>query len=174
MVEMLQEIAVTINGTLQRRRVSPDLLLLDWLQEDLGLTGTKFCCGIGVCRACTDAVQWTPGHPPEPVLACSIPAAALDGHAVTTVEGLAGPTGLSALQEAFLTAFAFQCGYCTPGFLMAAHILLARLRTAPIKFDQIDAAIDAACGAHICRCTGYAGYRMAIRWAVIDELGRLP
>ena len=171
MVEMLQEIAVTINGTLQRRRVSPDLLLLDWLQEDLGLTGTKFCCGIGVCRACTDAVQWTPGHPPEPVLACSIPAAALDGHAVTTVEGLAGPTGLSALQEAFLTAFAFQCGYCTPGFLMAAHILLARLRAAPIGRDQIDAAIDEACGAHICRCTGYAGYRRAIREVVFAALG---
>ena len=171
MVEMLQEIAVTINGTLQRRRVPPDLLLLDWLQEDLGLTGTKFCCGIGVCRACTVAVQWTPGHPPEPVLACSIPAAALDGHAVTTVEGLAGPTGLSALQEAFLTTFAFQCGYCTPGFLMAAHILLARLRAAPIGRDQIDAAIDEACGAHICRCTGYAGYRRAIREVVFAALG---
>ncbi|HEX4571203.1 MAG TPA: 2Fe-2S iron-sulfur cluster-binding protein [Dongiaceae bacterium] len=170
MVEQFQEIAVTINGTLQRRRVPPDLLLLDWLQEDLGLTGTKFCCGIGVCRACTVAVQWTPGHPSEPVLACSIPAAALDGHAVTTVEGLAGPTGLSALQEAFLTAFAFQCGYCTPGFLMAAHILLARLRAAPIGRDRIDAAIDQACGAHICRCTGYASYRRAIRKVVFAEL----
>ena len=174
MAENLLEIAVTINGTLQRRRVPPGLLLLDWLQEDLGLTGTKFGCGIGQCRACTVAVQWTAGGPLEPVLACSIPAIALDGHAVTTVEGLAGPKGLSTLQEAFLRAFAFQCGYCTPGFLMAAHILLARLRGAPIKPDQIDAAIDAACGAHICRCTGYARYRMAIRSAIIDEVGLLP
>ena len=174
MAEEIREIAVTINGTLHRGSVPTDLSLLDWLQEDLGLTGTKFCCGIGVCRACTVAVERTPTSPPIPVIACSTPAAAVDGHVVTTVEGLASATGLSALQEAFLTAFAFQCGYCTPGFLMAAHILIARLRTAPVGRDQIDAAIDEACGAHICRCTGYVRYQAAIRKVVLAELGLAP
>lgn len=174
MAEDIREIAVTINGTLHRGSVPTDLSLLDWLQEDLGLTGTKFCCGIGVCRACTVAVERSPTSPPVPVVACSTPAAALDGHAVTTVEGLAGPTGLSALQEAFLAAFAFQCGYCTPGFLMAAHVLIARFRTAPVGRDQIDAAIDEACGAHICRCTGYVRYQAAIRKVVLAELGLAP
>lgn len=179
MAEEIREIAVTINGTLHRGGVPPDLSLLDWLHEDLGLTGTKFCCGIGVCRACTVAVQRTATSPPVPAVACSTPAAALDGHVVTTVEGLAGPADLSALQEAFLAAFAFQCGYCTPGFLMAAHILLARLRAAPprrdkIGRDQIDAAISEACGAHICRCTGYVRYHAAIRKVVLAELGLAP
>jgi aerobic-type carbon monoxide dehydrogenase small subunit (CoxS/CutS family) len=174
-----QEIAVTINGTLHRAHVPADLSLLDWLQEDLGLTGTKFCCGIGVCRACTVAVQSGGGQPGAesplvPVVACSTPAAALDGQSVMTVEGLGSPERLSALQEAFLRHFAFQCGYCTPGFLMAAHILLDRLRKAPVGRGQIDAAIAEACGAHICRCTGYVRYHAAIRAVVLAELGLAP
>jgi aerobic-type carbon monoxide dehydrogenase small subunit (CoxS/CutS family) len=91
-----------------------------------------------------------------------------------TVEGLGSPERLSALQQAFLTHFAFQCGYCTPGFLMAAHILLDRLRKAPVGRDQIDAAIAEACGAHICRCTGYVRYHAAIRAVVLAELGLAP
>ena len=179
MADDVQEIAVTINGTLYRRGVPADLSLLDWLQEDLGLTGTKFCCGIGVCRACTVAVQ--PGADPPsaesplvPIVACSTPAVELDGHKITTVEGLGKPEKLSALQQVFLSFFAFQCGYCTPGFLMAAHILLDRLRRAPVSRDQIDAAIAAACGEHICRCTGYVRYHAAIRAVVLAELGLAP
>jgi aerobic-type carbon monoxide dehydrogenase small subunit (CoxS/CutS family) len=174
MAEEDQAIAVTINGTLYSRSVPADLSLLDWLQEDLGLTGTKFCCGIGVCRACTVAVQPGAESPLLPVVACSTPAVELDGQRVMTVEGLGSPERLSALQQAFLTHFAFQCGYCTPGFLMAAHILLDRLRKAPVGRDQIDAAIAEACGAHICRCTGYVRYHAAIRAAVLAELGLAP
>jgi aerobic-type carbon monoxide dehydrogenase small subunit (CoxS/CutS family) len=74
---------------------------------------------------------------------------------------------LNALQQAFLDHFAFQCGYCTPGFLLAADILLERLRNEPVAPDQVDRAIAEACGAHICRCTGYVRYYQAIR-AVIE------
>jgi aerobic-type carbon monoxide dehydrogenase small subunit (CoxS/CutS family) len=98
-----QEIAVTINGTLHRAHVPADLSLLDWLQEDLGLTGTKFCCGIGVCRACTVADQPGAESPLVPIVACSTPAIELNGHRITTVEGLGSPERLSALQEAFLS-----------------------------------------------------------------------
>jgi aerobic-type carbon monoxide dehydrogenase small subunit (CoxS/CutS family) len=169
-----REIAVTINGTLHRGNVPADLSLLDWLQEDLGLTGTKFCCGIGLCRACTVAVQPSGESPLIPIVACSTPAVELNGQSVTTVEGLGSSGRLSALQQAFLTYFAFQCGYCTPGFLMAAHILLDRLWREPLGRDRIDAAIAEACGAHICRCTGYVRYHAAIRAVVLAELGLAP
>jgi len=174
MAEEVQKIAVTINGTLHRGEVPADLSLLDWLQEDLGLTGTKFCCGIGVCRACTVADQPGAESPLVPIVACSTPAVELDGHRLTTVEGLGSPAQLSRLQQAFLTHFAFQCGYCTPGFLMAAHILIERLRKAPVAREQIDAAIAEACGAHICRCTGYVRYHAAIKAVVRAELGLAP
>ena len=179
MADDVQEIAVTINGTLYRRGVPADLSLLDWLQEDLGLTGTKFCCGIGVCRACTVAVQpaptrraprahWSPSSParPQPL--------SWTATRSRPSKGLGKPEKLGALQQAFLSFFAFQCGYCTPGFLMAAHILLDRLRRAPVSRDQIDAAIAAACGEHICRCTGYVRYHAAIRAVVLAELGLAP
>jgi aerobic-type carbon monoxide dehydrogenase small subunit (CoxS/CutS family) len=88
------------------------------------------------------------------------------------VEGLAGSSGTpSPLQQAFLDEFAFQCGYCTPGFLMATHMLMERLRLAPLAEDQLDAAIQDACGSHICRCTGYARYYAAIRKVILATPG---
>jgi aerobic-type carbon monoxide dehydrogenase small subunit (CoxS/CutS family) len=169
---MIQEGAITVELTVNGQPIGPrdvpaDLPLLDFLHDELELTGTKFCCGIGVCRACTVGIRRRPGAPREPVLSCSTPAAAVNGSEVTTVEGLGSPGRLNALQQAFLDHFAFQCGYCTPGFLLAADILLERLRNEPVAPDQVDAAIAEACGAHICRCTGYVRYYQAIR-AVIE------
>jgi aerobic-type carbon monoxide dehydrogenase small subunit (CoxS/CutS family) len=167
-------VALTINGRLvQRDNLEPGLALVDFLHEELGLTGTKFGCGIGVCRACTVAVRRSPGAPPNPVIACSTPVASLDGQHIQTVEGLAEDGALSPLQSAFLDHFAFQCGYCTPGFLVASSILLERLRAAPVAADQLDAAIADALGPHLCRCTGYVRYYQAVREALANTPGVL-
>ena len=126
-------ITIFINGEPLRRNAPSDLALIDLLHEDLGLTGAKFGCGIGVCRACTVLARRTQASLAEPLLACSTPAVALDGYWLETIEGVAGPDGLSPVQTAFLNHFAFQCGYCTPGFVMATLILLERLRAAPSR-----------------------------------------
>lgn len=171
---MNQSITIHINGQKIQRVVPDDLALVDFLQEDLGLTGTKLCCGIGVCRACTVAVRRTPQSLPQPLLACSTPAVLLDGESITTIEGMGSPDELDRIQQVFLEKFAFQCGYCTPGFVMATHMLLERLRLAPIPLAQLDAAIANGCGAHICRCTGYIRYYQAIRELVLEAKGVLP
>ena len=170
---MNQFITIHINGQTVQREVPDDLALIDFLQEDLGMTGTKLCCGIGVCRACTVAVRRTSQSLAQPLLACSTPAVLLDGESITTIEGIGQPEHLDPIQQAFLDHFAFQCGYCTPGFVMATHMLLERLRLAPIPAANLDAAIANACGAHICRCTGYVRYYEAIRALVVAEKGLL-
>jgi aerobic-type carbon monoxide dehydrogenase small subunit (CoxS/CutS family) len=169
----LVDIDLTINRQqIHRKNVPSDLRLLDFLNEDLGLTGTKFCCGIGVCRACTVIANRGPGTAPVPVVACSVPVAELNGQSITTVEGLAlSPERPTVLQQAFLDEFAFQCGYCTPGFLMAAHGMMERLRLAPISLKLLDDTIRQNCGQHICRCTGYVRYHSALRKAVLKTPG---
>jgi aerobic-type carbon monoxide dehydrogenase small subunit (CoxS/CutS family) len=87
----------------------------------------------------------------------------IDGAQITTIEGLRLPDRLRPIQEAFLRHFAFQCGYCTPGFVMAAQIFLDRLTDTGTLPDDLDAAIEAAVGSHICRCSGYVRYYTAIR-----------
>lgn len=160
-----------VNGRPVNTTVPTDLSLVDFLREELGLSGTRLCCGIGVCKACTVAARRAPGSQAQPMLACSTPVALLQGQSITTVEGVGSPDRLSPLQQAFLDHFAFQCGYCTPGFVMAATMLVERLRAAPIPRDQLDAAIEEAVGQHICRCTGYARYHQAIRAVVLAEKG---
>lgn len=160
-----------VNGRAVDTRVPPDLPLLDFLQDELRLTGTRLCCGIGVCKACTVAARRVPTSTAQPLLACSTPVALLQGQAITTVEGTGSMTQPSAVQMAFLEHFAFQCGYCTPGFVMATEMLLERLRAQPVPRHQLDAAIEAAVGQHICRCTGYARYHQAIRAVVLAEKG---
>lgn len=167
------DVDLTINGKrVQRKNVPSDLRLLDFLHEDLGLSGTKLCCGIGICRACTVVSNRVPAAAPVPILACSVPVAELNGQSISTVEGLAlSPDKLTVLQQAFLDQFAFQCGYCTPGFLMAAHGMMERLRLAPIPLDVLDETIRQNCAEHICRCTGYIRYHSAIRKAVLETPG---
>jgi aerobic-type carbon monoxide dehydrogenase small subunit (CoxS/CutS family) len=164
---------ITVNQKrYQKPNVPGDTLLIDFLSEELNLTGTKFCCGIGVCRACTVVLNRTPGAAPIPILSCSTPISQVNGQTLTTVEGLADPSGaVTPLQQAFLDKFAFQCGYCTPGFLMAAHAMIERLQVAPIPLSQVDKTIFDSCGAHICRCTGYVRYQQAIRHVLLTTPG---
>ena len=103
-----------------------------------------------------------------------MPVTDVDGYFVDTVEGLAGEDGqLTPLQEQFLEHFSFQCGYCAPGFLMAATALVERLKKSPIHPDQIQDAIAEACGEHICRCTGYVRYYEAIAEVIKQTPGTL-
>jgi aerobic-type carbon monoxide dehydrogenase small subunit (CoxS/CutS family) len=163
---------VTINGEkFHERGVDPNLKLVDFLREEVGLTGTKFCCGIAVCRVCTVAVQRVPGGHQEALRSCTTPVADLNGKLITTVEGLAQGGELHPLQTAFLENFAFQCGYSAPGFLMASYCLLDKLKRSPIPESAVDAAIEAAVGQHICRCTGYVRYHRAIRQVILATPG---
>ena len=169
------DIDLTVNRErVQRKNVPADLPLLDFLNEDLSLTGTKLCCGIGVCRACTVILHRVPGAAPVPILACSTPVSEVNGQTIVTVEGLAqSPEKLTVMQQCMLDEFAFQCGYCTPGFLMAAHAMTERLRLAPVPIGRLDETIRENCGQHICRCTGYVRYHDAIRKAVLKMPGLL-
>ncbi len=164
-------IKITVNGKTISAQVPDDLALVDFLQEDLGMSGTRLCCGIGVCKACTVAVRRVPTSMQQPLLACSTPAALLDGQSITTIEGVGSAVKPSAVQQAFLDHFAFQCGYCTPGFVMATTMLIERLQAAPVPFHQLDGAIADAVGQHICRCTGYERYYQAIRAVVLAHGG---
>jgi aerobic-type carbon monoxide dehydrogenase small subunit (CoxS/CutS family) len=139
----MTEIALTVNGRAVREEVEPRLLLTDFLRHRLGLTGTHVGCEHGVCGACTVLLDGTA------VRGCCLLAVQADGSSVTTVEALADGPGLSPLQEAFRRHHALQCGFCTPGILMAATDLLSRGR--PTR-DEI---VDVLSG-HLCRCTGYA------------------
>ncbi len=166
---------VTVNFTLNNRPITAtvpdDLALVDYLQEEQGLSGTRLCCGIGVCKVCTVKAQRAPSSQGQPMLACSTPVALLQGQTITTVEGVGSAAAPSRVQQAFLDHFAFQCGYCTPGFVMATTMLIERLRVSPVALDQLDFAIEDAVGQHICRCTGYARYYKAIRAVVLAEGG---
>ncbi|RED50825.1 (2Fe-2S)-binding protein [Aestuariispira insulae] len=169
---MSKDIRFSVNGKpVTAPGDEPDLPLVDFLQEDLGQTGTKFCCGIGVCRACTVAVRRHPQAPLEPMLSCSTPVSELEGVDILTVEGQSVDGHPNALQEALLTNFAFQCGYCTPGFVMAATVMMDRLRRSPVKMEDLDPFIDNWLGDHICRCTGYVRYYRAIKQVILNSPG---
>ncbi len=166
---------VTVNFILNNRPVTAtvpdDLALVDYLQEEQGLAGTRLCCGIGVCKVCTVKAQRVSTLQGQPLLACSTPVALLQGQTITTIEGVGSPQAPSKVQQAFLDHFAFQCGYCTPGFVMATTMLIERLRVTPVAAAQLDQAIEEAVGQHICRCTGYAKYYAAIKSVILAEGG---
>lgn len=140
----------TLNGALVERAVPAERLLLDLLRDDLGKTGTKDGCSVGVCGLCTVQVDGTP------MSACLLLATQVDGTAVTTVEGLAKAGQLSPLQEAFITEGGFQCGICTSGQLMTAAALL---RDRP---NATEAEVSDWMMGNLCRCTGYYGIARAI------------
>jgi aerobic-type carbon monoxide dehydrogenase small subunit (CoxS/CutS family) len=140
-----------------------DMVLLDFLHERQNLTGTKLCCGIGVCRACTVATRKQTGAPLEIALACSTPVSGLQDMRIYTVEGLATKDELAPLQQAFLENFSFQCGYCAPGFLMAATVMIDHLKTIPTSANDLDKMMATWVGENLCRCTGYVRYKDAIR-----------
>jgi aerobic-type carbon monoxide dehydrogenase small subunit (CoxS/CutS family) len=134
---------LTINGDPVEREIDARRSLSDFLRDDLGLTGTHVGCEHGVCGACTVLVDgWS-------ARACLLLAVQCEGAAVTTIEGLTPPEGLSPLQEAFRACHGLQCGFCTPGMLVLAHELLGR-NPAPTAEE-----IREALAANLCMCTGY-------------------
>ncbi len=138
----MTEIELTVNGRLVRETVEPRLLLTDFLRHGLGLTGTHVGCEHGVCGACTVLLDGMS------VRGCCVLAVQADGGRVETVESLAGRGPLTALQESFRSHHALQCGFCTPGILMAATELLSR--GTPTRGEIVD-----MLSGHLCRCTGY-------------------
>jgi carbon-monoxide dehydrogenase small subunit len=134
---------LTVNGDPYRREVAPDATLLDVLRDDLGLTGTKWGCRTGDCGACTVLVDG------EPVVSCLQLAPQVNGREVTTIEGLGHEGDLGELQAAFVRNGAAQCGFCTPGMIVAAEALL-RHNPSPTEPEVRD-----AIAGNLCRCTGY-------------------
>lgn len=153
------EIALTVNGEPVEVAFAPHKTLLEVLREDLGLTGTKHGCELGECGTCTVLMDGTP------VLSCLVLAQACAGRAVETVEGMADGPALHPLQETFADLGAAQCGYCTPGFLLAAKALLDE-NAAPSR-DEIK---DALAG-NLCRCTGYLKIHEAVELAAARMRG---
>ena len=146
-------VELKVNGQKVKADVSPQRTLAEFLHENLGLSGTKVCCGMGVCKACTVAIKSDSDNTLKRAQACVTPISILSGHEVTTIEGLANDGKPNKLQEAFLKDYSFQCGYSTAGFLMGATLLMDELRVKPIKRSQLDDAIEKSLGEHICRCT---------------------
>lgn len=150
---MLRKISLTVNGKLYTAETEPRVLLAHFLRDDLGLTGTHLGCVVGRCGACT--VLWNG----SPAKSCMVFAVQADGGEIVTVEGLAGEEKLHPLQEAFWQRDAAECGYCTPGMLMAAYGLLRKAKN-PTE-EQIKKAISG----NLCRCTGYRNIIEAIKAA---------
>ena len=143
-------VAVSVNGRHYREEVEPRLLLSDFLRHGLGLTGTHVGCEHGVCGACTVRLEGVA------VRSCLLLAVQAKGCEIVTVEGLAGVGELTPLQEAFRRHHALQCGFCTPGILIAAEDLLARVER-PTRAEIVD-----MLSGQLCRCTGYTAIVDAI------------
>ncbi len=146
-------ITLVVNGKKRTVTTSRERSLLDVLREDLQLTGTKYGCGEGRCGSCTVLVDGKPVH------SCTIPAAEVADKSVVTIEGLAEGDRLHPVQEAFLAEGAMQCGYCTPGMVLAT-VALVRENPHP-KDEQIVESMNG----HLCRCNGYTKILRAIRRA---------
>lgn len=147
-------INLTVNGERRTCETAGRTSLADLLRDELGLTGTHLGCEHGVCGACTVLLEG------RPIRSCITLAAQVDGCALTTIEGVSSPgTPLTATQEAFCRTHATQCGYCTPGMILATEALL------DASPQPSDTEIDEALGGNICRCTGYVQIREAVRLA---------
>ena len=151
---MARILELTLNGRPRTDAVPDNLLLLDYVREVVGLTGTKTGCDGGECGACTVLVD------DHPRLSCLTLAGAVQGRRVDTVESLGSDGRLSAVQRGFHEKLGAQCGYCTPGFVMASAGLLRR-NPRPSEDD-----IRAALGSNICRCTGYVKIIEAVKHAI--------
>ncbi len=150
---MRQLLSLTVNGETREVLVPVQKTLLEVLREDLGLTGTKHGCELGECGTCTVLVEG------QPVLSCLLLPVEYQGVEILTVEGLAPPGALHPLQRAFAELGAAQCGYCTPGILLAAQALL-EAEPRPAR-----EAVRAALAGNLCRCTGYSKILDAVELA---------
>lgn len=144
---------MTVNDEAYRRSVEPRLLLVHFLRDDLGLTGTHWGCDTSNCGTC---VVWLDGLP---VKSCTVLAAMADGKRVRTVEDLADGPRLDPVQQGFVACHGVQCGFCTPAMLMTARWLLDR------DPDPDEDTIREAISGQLCRCTGYENIIRAVRWA---------
>ena len=154
-------IALTVNGARQEAEVEPRTLLVDFIRDYLGLTGTKIGCDTSVCGACTIHLDG------QAVKSCTVLAVQADGGEVTTIEGLAKGGELHPLQEAFWERHALQCGYCTPGMIMTGVDLLGS------NGDRLtDPEIRRGLEGNLCRCTGYQHIIEAVREAAARSTAR--
>ena len=153
----MHNITLNVNGKTHKLTVKANELLLNVLRDRLYLTGAKYGCGIGECGACTVL------RGNESVMACLIPAVAADGWEITTAEGLAQGEKLSHVQQAFIDNNAIQCGFCTPGMVVAATALLSK------NPEPTEAYVKEYMRGNYCRCTGY----VQIVKAVMDAAGRI-
>jgi carbon-monoxide dehydrogenase small subunit len=146
-------ISVTVNGRRYSHEVEPRLLLVHYLRDVLGLTGTHIGCETGVCGACTVLLNG------QAVKSCMLFAVQVDGQEITTIEGLASDGQLHPVQQGFWEKHGLQCGYCTPGMILAAVQLLQR------NPNPTEEEIRHALVGNLCRCTGYQQIMEAVQWA---------
>ncbi len=147
------KVSVTVNGSLYERTVEPRRLLVDFIRQDLGLTGTHIGCEHGVCGTCTILLDGSP------VRSCLMFAVQANGHEVRTIEGLGTMDHLHPLQEAFREAHGLQCGFCTPGMIMSV-LPFVEANTHPTE-EQVREVVDG----NLCRCTGYQHIVDAVKLA---------
>jgi carbon-monoxide dehydrogenase small subunit len=147
------QITIDLNGAPATAEAEPRTLLVHFLRDNLGLTGTHWGCDTSNCGACVVLLDG------EPVKSCTVLAAMADGHEVRTVEGLERDGQLDPVQQGFVEEHGLQCGFCTPGMMLTARALLDR------DPDPDDATIREAISGQICRCTGYATIVRSIHWA---------
>jgi aerobic-type carbon monoxide dehydrogenase small subunit (CoxS/CutS family) len=166
------KVSITINGHSHGpTEVRDDLSMNDYLREYLGMTGTKFGCGAAQCLSCAVIIDDADGTSyTSPT--CIVSAANFSGKSIRTVEGHAKDGELSALQKAFIEHFAFQCGYCTAGFLNEGQVLLERLAKAPVARADLEKTVADALDSHLCRCTGYVKYHEAVRDVILADSKR--
>ncbi len=151
------QVAMRVNGDEVTQEIEARLLLVHFLRDQLGLTGTHWGCDTSNCGVC---VVWLDG---EPVKSCTVLTAMADGHEVRTVEGLETDGVLDPVQEGFVQCHGLQCGFCTPGMLMTARALLDR------DPDPDEHTIRDAISGQICRCTGYTSIVRSVQWAAAQE-----
>ena len=147
---MKHAVSLTVNGAKQNAEVEPRLLLVHFLRENLGLTGTNVGCDTSQCGACTVLLDGAA------VKSCTVLAVQADGHEVTTIEGLAADGKLHPVQQAFSDEHGLQCGYCTPGMVLRTCDLLQR------NPDPSEAEIRHGLEGNLCRCTGYQNIVAAV------------
>ena len=160
------KVELKVNGKAVTADVPPNTLLVQFIREHLRLTGTHVGCDTAQCGACTVIANG------RSIKACNTLVAQMQRADITTIEGVAEPDGtLHPVQAAFKECHGFQCGYCTPGFVNSATVLMEQLRTKPVAANAVEEAVEAALDKHICRCTGYVRYYHAVRDLILATPG---
>jgi aerobic carbon-monoxide dehydrogenase small subunit len=155
-------VTIEVNGVERTEEVEPRHLLVRFLRDDLGLTGTHWGCDTSNCGTCVVLLDG------EPVKSCTVLAAMASGHGVRTVEGLETAAGLDPVQQGFIEEHGLQCGFCTPGMMLTARALLDR------NPDPTEQEIREAISGQLCRCTGYLNIIKAVRWAATHPAPAQP